>query len=108
MSGRPTLYTSIGPDDNFSLDFIFSPPGDVPASATVARKLLSDSWLCASWAECVAFARRKFEKYFNHKAKQLLTHFPKGECKQASKKYIQGAHSGCDKPPNDIKTKVLF
>ena len=51
----------------------------MPASATVARKLLSDSWLCATWAECLAFARRKFEKYFNHKAKQLLAHFPKGK-----------------------------
>lgn len=29
-----------------------------------------------SWAECVALARIKFEKYFNHKAKQLLSAFP--------------------------------
>ena len=56
------------------------PSGDLPASATVARKLLAGSWLCATWSECVAFARRKFEKYFNHKARQLLAHFPEGEC----------------------------
>ena len=56
--------------------------GDIPpASAAVARKLLSSDggWLCASWAECIAFARRKFEKYFNHKARQLLSHFPEGK-----------------------------
>ena len=55
------------------------PSGDLPASATVARKLLAGSWLCASWSECLAFARRKFEKYFNHKARQLLAHFPEGK-----------------------------
>ncbi|RUS91761.1 hypothetical protein EGW08_000469 [Elysia chlorotica] len=30
----------------------------------------------SSWPECVAFARIRFEKYFNHKAKQLLHAFP--------------------------------
>ncbi|KAK3761216.1 hypothetical protein RRG08_022616 [Elysia crispata] len=30
----------------------------------------------SSWPECVAFARIRFEKYFNHKAKQLLYAFP--------------------------------
>ncbi|GFO14677.1 ubiquitin-like modifier-activating enzyme 6 [Plakobranchus ocellatus] len=30
----------------------------------------------SSWSECVAFARIRFEKYFNHKAKQLLHVFP--------------------------------
>jgi len=29
-----------------------------------------------AWKECVAFARLKFEKYFNHKAKQLVSSFP--------------------------------
>eukprot|EP00048_Salpingoeca_helianthica_P016079 m.230351 g.230351 ORF g.230351 m.230351 type:complete len:1021 (-) comp17989_c0_seq1:244-3306(-) len=29
-----------------------------------------------SWHDCVALARAKFEKYFNHKARQLLTSFP--------------------------------
>eukprot|EP00038_Savillea_parva_P007534 m.170818 g.170818 ORF g.170818 m.170818 type:complete len:1074 (+) comp13295_c0_seq1:93-3314(+) len=29
-----------------------------------------------SWADCVALARVKFEKYFNHKAKHLLNAFP--------------------------------
>lgn len=28
------------------------------------------------WAECLILARMKFEKYFNHKAKQLLHKFP--------------------------------
>ncbi|KAG8454317.1 hypothetical protein GDO86_000819 [Hymenochirus boettgeri] len=29
-----------------------------------------------NWTQCVALARHKFEKYFNHKAKQLLHSFP--------------------------------
>ena len=29
-----------------------------------------------TWADCVRLARLKFEKYFNHKARQLLTSFP--------------------------------
>ncbi|PIK61135.1 putative ubiquitin-like modifier-activating enzyme 6-like [Apostichopus japonicus] len=29
-----------------------------------------------SWQECVAAARIKFERYYNHKAKQLLSSFP--------------------------------
>ncbi|EDO38775.1 predicted protein [Nematostella vectensis] len=29
-----------------------------------------------TWGECVALARVKFEKYFNHKAKQLIHAFP--------------------------------
>lgn len=31
---------------------------------------------CADWSACLAFARNKFEKYFSHKAKQLLASFP--------------------------------
>lgn len=29
-----------------------------------------------SWKDCVEFARKKFEKYFSHKARQLLSLFP--------------------------------
>lgn len=30
----------------------------------------------ATWPQCVALARVKFEKYFNHKARQLISAFP--------------------------------
>ena len=29
-----------------------------------------------SWAECVGWARRKFESYFRHRVEQLLFNFP--------------------------------
>ncbi|CAC5382570.1 UBE1L2 [Mytilus coruscus] len=30
----------------------------------------------ATWSDCIKLGRLKFEKYFNHRAKQLLHHFP--------------------------------
>ncbi|XP_076101717.1 ubiquitin-like modifier-activating enzyme 6 isoform X1 [Mytilus galloprovincialis] len=30
----------------------------------------------AAWSDCIKLGRLKFEKYFNHRAKQLLHHFP--------------------------------
>ncbi|XP_061426890.1 ubiquitin-like modifier-activating enzyme 6 [Lethenteron reissneri] len=48
--------------------------GESPEGAIQAVKLLSRR--CTCWEECVMLARVKFEKYFNHKAKQLLHAFP--------------------------------
>ncbi|XP_038073495.1 ubiquitin-like modifier-activating enzyme 6 [Patiria miniata] len=45
-----------------------------PENSMAVIKLLKNRPV--SWAECVSTARVKFEKYFNHKAKQLLSVFP--------------------------------
>ncbi len=41
-------------------------------------RLLSENGgaACPTWQACLAFARNKFEKYFAHKARQLLVNFP--------------------------------
>ncbi|GFR83919.1 ubiquitin-like modifier-activating enzyme 6, partial [Elysia marginata] len=54
----------------------------------------------SSWPDCVALARIRFEKYFNHKAKQLLHAFP------ADKKLEDGAlfWASPKRPP----TPVIF
>ncbi len=42
-----------------------------------ARKVFKQFQLAPqTWPECVALARIKFEKYFNHKARQLLVLLP--------------------------------
>ncbi|XP_022102923.1 ubiquitin-like modifier-activating enzyme 6 [Acanthaster planci] len=45
-----------------------------PENSEAVIKLLKNR--PSSWAECISIARIKFEKYFNHKAKQLLSAFP--------------------------------
>ncbi|XP_039269540.2 ubiquitin-like modifier-activating enzyme 6 [Styela clava] len=42
--------------------------------ASVTLRLLSEA--PTTWFDCVVYARRKFEKLFNHKAKDLLKAFP--------------------------------
>lgn len=48
--------------------------GDEPESVYRVIKMLKQR--PANWAECVARSRIEFEKYYNHKAKQLLHAFP--------------------------------
>lgn len=48
--------------------------GSVVDGAVTVAKILSNQ--PANWGDCVKFARWKFEKYFNHRAKQLLHIFP--------------------------------
>jgi molybdopterin/thiamine biosynthesis adenylyltransferase len=56
--------------------------GDLPETSCLANKFLS-SWICSTWPDCVAFARNKFEKYFKHKAMQLVVNFPE-DCQTSS------------------------
>jgi ubiquitin-activating enzyme E1-like protein 2 len=44
----------------------------------VAQTIKLASTRPVDWNGCVSFARSKFEKYFNHKAKNLLLAFPVG------------------------------
>lgn len=48
--------------------------GDEPESVYRVVKMLKQR--PANWADCVARSRIEFEKYYNHKAKQLLHAFP--------------------------------
>ncbi|XP_059081150.1 ubiquitin-like modifier-activating enzyme 6 [Tigriopus californicus] len=47
----------------------------MPQECLLVKKVLNE-WQCTSWNDCVILARNKFEKYFNHKALQLLVNFP--------------------------------
>eukprot|EP00094_Tigriopus_californicus_P006202 TCALIF_05968-PA protein Name:"Similar to UBA6 Ubiquitin-like modifier-activating enzyme 6 (Homo sapiens)" AED:0.31 eAED:0.31 QI:0/0.66/0.4/0.9/0.55/0.7/10/0/684 len=49
--------------------------GQMPQECLLVKKVLNE-WQCTSWNDCVILARNKFEKYFNHKALQLLVNFP--------------------------------
>ena len=64
--------------------------GSVPDGAALAYKMLTGlgSGTKPSWRDCVTFARLKFEKYFNHKAKQLLSSFPQDTKLNSGKKTI--------------------
>lgn len=59
---------------NFFLDFS-STDTSLPPNALLVKKILETS-ICVDWKGCVAWARNKFEKYFNHKARHLLENFP--------------------------------
>ena len=43
-------------------------------NAVLVHRLLPN--IFSNFSDCVSMARNKFEKYFNHKARQLLTNFP--------------------------------
>lgn len=66
-------------EDNGSLDTVLETLssgacGKEYASTPQVIKVLRNR--PTSWAQCVALARVKFEKYFNHKAQQLVASFP--------------------------------
>ena len=54
----------------FSFLFIES----LPDGSFVVFKFTRET--SSTWTDCLKFARKKFEKYFLHKALRLLHHFP--------------------------------
>lgn len=53
-----------------------------------------------NWNDCITVARLKFEKYFNHKAKQLLHNFPLGS-------QLENGHSFWQ-PPKQPPSPITF
>jgi len=63
----------------------------LPEHAVAAAKLFADAGgvaSCSTWADCVSWARNKFEKYFSHKAKQLITSFPIAQLEGKEEKHF--------------------
>ncbi len=52
--------------------------GGMPENSIPTMRMLSDGGgaACQNWLDCLTFARNKFEKYFNHKARQLIVNLP--------------------------------
>ena len=75
-SQKPQLYNKFWSTHNSAPDLLQSlRSGNKPDGIILVAKTLR-SWP-KSWHDCVARARLQFERYYNHKAKQLLYAFPR-------------------------------
>ncbi|XP_028399059.1 ubiquitin-like modifier-activating enzyme 6 [Dendronephthya gigantea] len=75
-SQKPQLYNKFWSSNKSVSDLVQSlENGQKPDGIIVVVKSLK-SWP-KNWRDCVARARLQFEKYYNHKAKQLLHLFPR-------------------------------
>ncbi|XP_066272091.1 ubiquitin-like modifier-activating enzyme 6 [Branchiostoma lanceolatum] len=74
-SQKPSLYNKFWSTNGTPAEILQTLKGGAQLDGAVQSvKLLKNRPY--RWADCVALARIKFEKYFNHKAKQLLHTFP--------------------------------
>ncbi|XP_019626909.1 PREDICTED: ubiquitin-like modifier-activating enzyme 6 [Branchiostoma belcheri] len=74
-SQKPSLYNKFWSTNGSPAEILQTLKGGAQLDGAVQSvKLLKNRPY--RWADCVALARVKFEKYFNHKAKQLLYTFP--------------------------------
>ena len=85
-------------------EFFAASSEDDSAEARLVAKLMDDQLNISTWAESLIFARNKFEKYFNHKPRRLLSHFPlETEVKSGQKfwSYPKRAPTALTFDPND-------